>query len=303
MPVRPSDIPNLLKSGIRTEFMAGYGATPTIYDQFTLAVNSTKSSEDYAWLGSTPKAREFISERQSRALREYAYSLKNKKYEATIEVDEDAIDDDQYGQVNIRARQLGEEGQRYKDELATGVVENATGLAYDGQYFFDTDHVDPGAEYTTQQSNKFIGGSYAFGATAAKAIITAGTKTRLDTGKIANVRFTHVMVPTDLEWSADEIFNPTNIRGVTTDPAKAQLAGKVKIIVNPYLTNNGANSRYYFLDLSKTIKPFIYQNRLDVKFEIDETQRFKTSKIFYGIKFRCAFGYGDWRLAAVGGGA
>lgn len=113
------------------------------------------------------------------------------------------------------------------------------------------------------------------------------------------------MVPTCLEWTAKELFDPTAV-AVTTDPAKAVLRGRVKVSVNPYLSSaSGANAPYYFMDLSGAIKPFIFQIRKPLKFDQvttanPDTNAFMTDSNLYGVAGRHAFGYGDWRLCSKG---
>lgn len=110
------------------------------------------------------------------------------------------------------------------------------------------------------------------------------------------------MVPTGLEFTAKELFDPTYV-SVTTDPSKATLKGLLKVIVNPYLTNAAtvANSAYYVLDLTQPVKPFIFQNRKNLEFvaqdQPSDTDYFMRKTLYYGVDGRFAFGFGDWRTA------
>ncbi len=67
-------------------------------------VVSTSDREDYRWLGTVPKVREWGQGRLAQGLRVESYSIENLKYEATIEVDRDEISDDQTGQIRSKAR-------------------------------------------------------------------------------------------------------------------------------------------------------------------------------------------------------
>ena len=136
-----ADIARMLTSGLRTEFFNGYqGVTPT-WKQMVLEVKSTKASETYGWLGDTPALREWIDQKQPNSLQEFGFTAKNKRWESTLAVDKDAIEDDQYGQVKVRARMMGENAALDMESLfATFIETGHTTLCYDGQYFFDTDH-------------------------------------------------------------------------------------------------------------------------------------------------------------------
>lgn len=298
-----SDIPNLLKSGLSTIFQKAYDSVPTIYQDLVTTVTSSKSSEEYGWLGDTPELREWKSERTPKALAEYGFTIKNKKYEASIRVDNDAIEDDQYGQIVARIQSMGTGAKQSYDRQLVEVIEAGKSTAcYDGQNFFDTDHSE-GASGV--QSNHYV--TTPLNLANAKIVISAGEAFKSDTGKLVAVRFSHIMVPPVLEWTAREIFDPS-AGLVATNVGDFALKGRCKVIVNPYLDGTGgANAAYYFLDLTKPIKPFIFQLRKALKFDQVSTQNpdthvFMTDASLYGVSGRHAFGYGDWRYAVRGTG-
>lgn len=305
------DIPNLLTSGLRTEFIKGYQTPQTeVYKQVCIEIPSTKNTESYAWLGSVPKMREWLSERALKGLMEHSFTLTNKDYEATISVDRNAIDDDQYGAIKIQAQMLGQEAKRYYDELLVSVIEG-NGICYDTQNFFDTDHLEGASG--TQSNAPAASSTYAI-ATAANAlsvlklVSSAMAQIKDDQGKHFGAKVTHVMCPTGLEWVLREAFDP-QFRGGGETSATEWAKGRVEIIVNPFLTNAAtvANSKVYWLDLSKPIKPFVFQNRQAPEFvaldKPDSYANFMSKKILYGVDMRCNFGFGLWQLAYVTQGA
>lgn len=307
MGLTSADIPLLLSSGLKTEFMTGMAAyKPVIAPLITTYVTSTKDKETYGWLGDTPKMKKWIDERTPKALREHGFTLINEDWEDTIEVDRNALDDDQYGQVKIRVQQLGQAAQYFYDEQVSAVVElGTTTVCYDGQYFFDTDHSEgesgvqsnaPAAAsgYVVDTAAKFV--------TVAKLVSAAMSKFKTDSGKFAHARLTHVMVPSSLEWVAREAFDPTfaNSGGATPAVVVGQKMG-LQVIVNPFLLDTAAAGKQpiYWLDLSKPVKPFIWQNRKDPEFTAldapDSPELFFRKKIYYGVDLRVVFGYADWR--------
>lgn len=86
----------------------------------------------------------------------HTYTIVNEEYEASIEVKHADIKDDQtgFGHAGIQAKSIGESAKAFPDELSfeTLLPNGTTELAYDGQYFFDTDH--PVGETGATQSNK-----------------------------------------------------------------------------------------------------------------------------------------------------
>lgn len=307
MGLNRGDIPNLLTSGLRTEFMGdkGFGMVQTdVYKEICTEVPSTKSVETYAWLGQLPKMREWVDERTLHGMAESNFSITNKDYEVTLSVNRNAIDDDQYGQVKIQAQMLGQEARRFYDEQLATVIE-ANGLCYDGQNFFDTDHVtgDSGSQSNAPAAaSGYDVASAANAITVLKLVEAAMAAFKGDKGKLFGAKVTHVMVPPALEWTMREAFDPTYL--TAGDPTATKIAkGRVKVIVNDYLTTAGTleHTPIYWLDLSKPIKPFIFQNRQNVQFvaldKPDDYQNFMRKEILYGADMRCAFGFGLWQLA------
>lgn len=292
------DIPRLLTAGLQTIFQNGYSGVATIYQEITTEVMSTKASEDYGWLGETAGLKEWLDERAPASLKENGFTLKNKDYEDSIAVDRNAIEDDQYGMVKMRVQKMAVSAKKSYDKELVKLIEG-NGLCYDGQNFFDTDHQE---DKSGVQSNYFSSG-YALAADKAKLVVTAMRGFKDDQGNPAGINPSHIMVPTGLEFTAKELFDPTYV-SVTTDPSKATLKGLLKVIVNPYLANAGtvANSAYYILDLTQPVKPFIFQNRKPLEFvavdQPSDIDFFMRKTLYYGVDARFAFGFGDWRMAA-----
>lgn len=305
MPITRADIPNLLTSGLRQEFMKGYETPqPDIYKQVCMEVPSGKDREIYAWLGSTPKMTEWLDERKLKGMLEHTFTITNKDFEASIEVDRNALEDDQYGQIQIRAQQLGLEAKRFYDEYLATIIE-ANGVCYDGQNFFDTDHSegDSGTQDNAPTAaSGYVVASAANVLTVLKLVSSAMAQFKDDKGKHAGIRPTHVMIPTGLEWVFKEALDPM-FRGGGETSATNWAKGALGIIVNPFLANAAtvSHSYVYWLDLSKPVKPFIFQNRKAPEFvsldKPDSYELFMRKRIIYGVDSRFNMGFGDWKLA------
>ena len=308
MPLTKSDIPNLLEAGLKGIFFEAYNsALATQWQMVASRVPSTKDTEAYAWLGALPKMREFIDERQLKALVESNYTLKNKTYEATVGVDRAAIEDDQYGQIKLRVQQMGFEAARFIEELVfTALQGGAAALCYDGQYFFDTDHVtgDSGT-----QSNM---GTTALSAATLTTGITAMAKFKDDKGKPMGIRANVLVVPPDLWTTALELTGssviPVKVGDGTAGSGATAATGYQNVIstmgitpiMSPYLTDT---NNWYLLDTTKPIKPLIYQERVAVEFaalEANSENGFMRDQYAYGIRQRGAAGYGMWQYAYGG---
>lgn len=132
---------NALFTGFKSEFNGGFNDTESYFGQIATTVNSQTSQETYAWLGQYPKLREWIGDRQLKNLSASGYVLVNKKYESTVAVPRDAIEDDSYGIYSPLFREMGYAARVHPDELIFGLLAAAAStLCYDGKNFFDTTH-------------------------------------------------------------------------------------------------------------------------------------------------------------------
>jgi phage major head subunit gpT-like protein len=145
--------PDLLKAftlGVKSVFEESFKAVEGPWKTLSTVIPSSTGSENYAWLGEIPVMRKWTDERYIRDLKEYSMVITNEKYEATIGIDREVIEDDQTGQVNIRVRSLAEAAgafydKLYFDTLALGL----TTAAYDGTTFFHADHTNVGTAALT----------------------------------------------------------------------------------------------------------------------------------------------------------
>jgi phage major head subunit gpT-like protein len=210
-----------LFTGFRTIFNQAFAGAPSEWQKVAMLVPSTTAQEVYAWLGKTTRFREWIGDRVIQNLKSHDFTIRNKKFEDTVGVQRDAIEDDQYGVYSPMIAQLGQDAKTHPDELIFALLAAGfTGKCYDGQYFFDADH-------PVEQAD---------GSTSSVSNLTAGTST---------------------PW--------------------------------------------FLLDMSRMVKPMIFQKRKDYKFaalnkDTDENV-FMRDEYLYGVDARCNVGFGLWQLA------
>lgn len=203
-------------AGFSTVFNEAYGAVEPLHTKVAMVVPSSVREETYAWLGAFPKMREWIGERQIKNLSLHSYTIKNKDWEAAIEVDRNDIEDDAIGIYRPIMAELGRAAAAHPDELVFGLLKNGfTTACFDGQYFFDTDHP-------------------------------------VGSGTVSN-------------------------------------------------HGGGSGTPWYLLDVSRAIKPLIFQSRREVEFVgkdmPDDENVFMRKKFIYGVDRRDNAGFGLWQLA------
>lgn len=97
-----------LTVGYSTAFNKSFDTTQSNYQKVATVVPSTTGEQDYKWLGQMPGMREWIGEREVQALAAYDYLIKNKKFEMTIGVPRDDIEDDKAANGWKSGRQVEE---------------------------------------------------------------------------------------------------------------------------------------------------------------------------------------------------
>ena len=298
MPITRGDIPYHLTTGLRTIFFKEYNLQMNEdWKKIVTEVPSNKAKESYAWLGSTPGMREWVDERMPASLAEHGFEIENKKWEASIAVDADAIEDDQYGQIVQRVKQMAEAARMFYGEKAFQTFVNGVSTkCYDGKNFFATDHKE---KLSGTQSNKLTL------ALTSENLSTARTKMmrfKDDKGNIMKVVGDTLIVPPELEATALEITKASTIErytasGTDKQPMLNVHKGRYTVITTPEITDEDS---WYLACGNRVTKPVIFQNRKKTEFsrlEKDSETGFMQDKYVYGVKNRFNMGLGDWRLA------
>lgn len=206
-------------SGFNTHFNRGFGGAVSHYGTIAMTVHSNGRDEKYGWLGQVPGMREWIGPRVVKNLALHDWTIKNRKFENTIGVSRDDIEDDRYGILAPLLAEMGMAAAEHPDTLIFELLKNSfTTACYDGQNFFDTDH----------------------------------------------------------PVGDDEPVSVSNMQA-------------------------GDGPAWFLLDTSRSIKPFIFQNRIPYKLtaldkDSDEGV-FLNDEYIYGVRARANAGYGLWQLA------
>ncbi|GGB55094.1 head protein [Roseibium aquae] len=127
--------------GFNAAFQSGLREATSMYGRIATTVPSTTRENEYGWLGKFPRFREWIGDRVINSLAKHGYSIRNRPFELTVEVDRDDFSDDNLGIYTPLFSQLGMAAGTFPDELIWPLLKAGFSTpCYDGQYFFDTDH-------------------------------------------------------------------------------------------------------------------------------------------------------------------
>lgn len=104
---------------------------------------SDQAAETYAFLGQSPGFREWLGDRDARGLRSNSFDIRNKHYESTLEVLLSDVRRDKTGQIQVRVNEWVDRSLSHWASLCSTLILNgAATTCYDGQYYYDTDHVE-----------------------------------------------------------------------------------------------------------------------------------------------------------------
>lgn len=276
----------------------------------SMLFTSDQESEEYKWLGQTPAMREWIGGRNAKGFRENGLTIKNKHYEATLEVLVREMRRDKTGQVMVRIREMAQRANAHWMSLLSTLVLNGTSTAcYDGQFFFDTDHSegDSGSQSNDITTDISALPATVHGAVTAPSIEEAQQAMMKSVAQILgfvddqaepmneNARNFLVMVPVALYIP----FSKAIARPYSPDISQVNLPPDMNISVVSNARLTGTDDFYTFRT-DGSVKPFIRQQEtgimLKAKAEGSEFE-FDNDAHQYGIDTWRNVGYGYWQHA------
>lgn len=258
---------------------------------------SDTDKESYSWLGANPTLSEWVDVRQYKALKAYSYTLTNKHYEGTIEVDRDTYEDDKYAAISTRVRGLANRAVRHMNQLVIEKLDaGGTDTAYDSTAMFANTRTIGDSSNIDNLHDGAYSGSESEIRTAMAAVYVAMQNFTDDHGvKMGLVPDTIICAP-GLYITMKQALLP-GVAG-TTRP-EAGIFSPDRIFASPWIDADVLD--WYVLCTTAEIKPLILQVRKEPEFvALDDPKSdhvFKNKTFLYGVDDRFVVGYGDPRTA------
>ena len=284
--------------GLTSRFDIGVGAANPVYPEFCTVVPSSGADEQYGFLGAMPGVREWLGDREFNKLRAADFSIKNRTWENSVEIDREAIDDDRLGMYAPVFEELGREAAHHPDELLfEALMAGSTEACFDGQYFFDTDHSwgDSGSQANLINST----------VTSEAAVTEAEFRTAYHAARAAMLAFKRDngkpwIRPTIRPLPNLLLLVPPALEEVANQAINKQLvdAGETNIVLDKprIMTCASYTSSVHFdlYNLDGPIKPYVFQARQPLK----RTMKGMDDREHKGVKFmtdaRYNVGYLAW---------
>ena len=130
-----------LNTTMKARFNAGLVSANEVWKMIAMLVASSGASNTYEWLSQFPAFREWVGARNHKVAKATAFTVANRKFENTLDIPREKIEDDNYGMYGDIAQSYGQSVIDLKNDLVFGAIAAAfASICYDGQFFFDTDH-------------------------------------------------------------------------------------------------------------------------------------------------------------------
>jgi len=316
-----TDVLAHLERGMRVGFLKGVKGYTPLRASFTKETTSDGAFETYTDMGALPWPEEISGQSGAQGTdgrtdgqvvgglleggsvtvlggNERSMTVYNRGFDIAIGIFHDAINDNKVGSLEDWALGAGSRFEMHKDYLAFNALNsgaaNTYGLCYDGLVMFSASHVDPGAQYTTVQSNV---NTSALSIDNFETVSLAAGKYLDDRGQYAGLSPDLLVHAVDLKRIATQI---------TDNPMAYDTANRE---INPYegdirrLAAPGGwldSTAWYLVVSNLPQKPLNLQIRQAPMLYYWDDQTQAGGVRYYKWYSRYEVFYGDWRLATQG---
>lgn len=253
----------------------------------------TKGNTAKAKMGSVAYGvHEWVDERVKSKIEHSDHTVEVKRWANAISLKIDDLEDEDLnlGQYRMLIADMADDFDEHEhslfiDLIAAGFAATK-GLAYDGQFFFDTDHPLPSG---ATQSNK---ATAALAESALYAGILAMESMKKPNGLHANIQPTHCIVPAALRSVAEGIFDKQYVGNNGSE--NNLMYKRVQLIVDPRLDATSTTA-WFLVDATKMLKPFFWVNRKRVTPQMSNKDEFEEGKWHWGSYGRYNASYGFYQ--------
>ncbi len=272
--------------GFKSIFQKTFNDTESLGDRLATRIKSNALSEHYVWLGNFPNMKEWIGERELKKLEDFGYSLKNKLYEATVEVPNIHLEYDKVGLYAPAIQQMAINAKEFGGDLVGQILLNATdsekGKCYDGKPFYSDAH-EVGTDTVSNVGSGVLNDVNLLAAHAFMLSIKG------ENGSPLKIRPNLIVAgPKNLANIVNALNKDTKAGGESNPTYKM-----FDYLILPEITD----MQWHLLDTTKPLKPFILQVAKDGVFESSNDDKFMKDKALFGTKSFMNAGYGLWQLA------
>jgi len=292
------NVPGHLLVAARTGFLSALRARPYDWQRVAMQMNMGAASVDLVDLGAAP-----MPVNSSRGVTVQDFIEKRKTvtptdWDITTWISYNAVKDDQTAALERRVRGAGSNFQKHINKRVFQVLNagdaQTYGACYDGQDFFDSDHVDKGGHYQTAQDNE---NTLTLSIDNFETVWVAAQGTKDDQGEYTEYLYDLLVChPTNARVAAQICNNPDAYD--TGNREMNPYSGKIGYITSPHLDTNA----WHLIASGEEVKPLILAMKEQPNLQAAWFDADKPDGGRYYFKFyaRYEVHYGLWQLAYQG---
>jgi phage major head subunit gpT-like protein len=294
-----------LRVAISMAIAKGRGTASPFWSRFASKVSANAKHVSLPMHAATAKLRRWEGERKVIGGKCYDYRVTPEKFELTLAIPVEEIEDDNIGAWQHTMEDMGVQIELWPDDLVVEVIlAGETGLAFDGLAFFANTH---SLKTGTTIDNLFTSTSLT---KANAAAVVAEMKGWVgEDGRSLRVTPNKLVVPPALEDTGREIcasdllakvFGSNTAAAADTNSMRGRL--ELEVLSELSADAGGSDTDWYVKDCTKPTKPYVFVERVKPtvtnKNSSTDDNVFNDDEVKTGVRARGAAGYGPFWLAA-----
>jgi len=268
------------------------------WQKVAMTFNMDGKTTDLVDLGAAPMPVKSIGGLQVQDFIEKHIEVKPEDWEIVVWISQNAIDDDRTGELERKVKGAGANFQRHINkrvfEVLNGGDGSTYGACYDSSDFFDNDHADAGAAYSTAQDNE---NALTLSMDNFETVLVAAQAFRDDQGEYVELLYDLLVCHPTKERVAAQICN-NEFSYDTAMREKNPYSGKFTYETSPHLDTTA----WYVIASNENTKPLIVAMRKQPQLQdawFDPTAA-DGGRHYFKFFARYEMYYGDWRLVNQG---
>jgi phage major head subunit gpT-like protein len=296
-----------LRVALNMLFMGARARTPSVYADIATRTTAQTKTVSFPQHASTRRLRRWEGERKVVNGRAYDYRVTAEKFELTMGIPVEEIEDDNIGAYNALVEDMGEQVALWPDDLVFGLLlrgEDAAYACFDGKAFFANDHeLKSGSTIDNLITSNALTKDNVAGAIE-QMMSWVG-----EDGRSLRVRPNLLVVPPALQEEGLAIVGSNilaQVFGSNTAAAGVDntMKGRLALKVYPELgaSAGGSDTDYYLFDTTRSVKPLVFVERsapkMTFKNQDQDDNVFWDDEVVFGVRARGAAGWGPFHLGA-----
>lgn len=214
---------------------------------------------------------------------------KHLTYSKGFQVSKEMVDDEQYNLINKKPKMLARTARQTVESESISVLNNAfTASAKNplGEALISANHAYLGKNMAGKTATNYVG-AYALSETNLELAFKLAREQVDENGGKIQMNPRKLIVPGALEFTAEKIAKSIQLPGTNNNDINP-MRGRFQVIVLDYLTDPTA---WFLIDDDLNPLQFFWREKISFKAMND----FDTDVAKYKGRFRCSFGWTDWR--------